>query len=818
MSANFGTTASLEIVNRETAVDNLNVDDGTVVHGIALGVDDTTVGQSGVKKKWPAETLKEAAPSLAGTPLVTDHDNGSENVVGQVTKAGYKQDVGVIYEAVVFDEELAQKIQNGLLEVSIRGYHPDPEKMEKDQDGAAIIDKLVFDNLSIVPQGASESNTLEVGEHAELSQSELNDALEELEPVSLASHDSGDESGDGSDNGSPDLSDEDKEIIKSAYNELYDSAKKAQDRAKELGIGKGHHKVTIGDTTFYMPGGDHQEFLDKLRQEVTDTSEENRSDTSEQDDADRKSLYDKICDEQGVENDVLETIADLSEKEIYAEWEDAVNMDEEMMEEWMDHSCSDKASIRPVRVQKRNLGLMQKPRDEWDEVDYTSAQRAVSFISRMRGQRPDDIDDGPAGCPSRWAISLMNWGYTPFDEMPAEPSAEAGLSQHFPDYADINSEDDWEEPNFEDFREPYNLSEDQSFESLDTEMKSAIAEHFIYAEGGLPPENYGDLKFPVVSPDGTLYLDALRSVKQTLHLADVSEEDADKIREIANDLAKREFGKDWKTGQSIEQSVDISQDALQAIQAEAHSVPTRAKSHISQFKEVYRRGIKSYDMVDDEVTQGKDAEEWAIERVREYANLLEAGLPADERYSEDNNLLPSNHPRSEPIDDTQLTEVSPAGFRGVELEPTVMTEATVAKLQGDNTMTDTTDERVEELEAQVEELESRNDELLDEIEQVRAEYAATLADEGPFTKDELVDKFTVEELREKYDENEAVQLAEGGPAPQAGDAEEAELSDDSDDVDEEYIATLESRIENYEEMGWDAAAETARSELKEMRN
>lgn len=814
MSAQFNTAASLEVVNTEKAMDDLDTEDGTVVHGIALGVNDVTVGQSGVKKMWPPETLKDAAPSLAGTPLVTDHENGSESVVGQVTKSGYKEDVGVIYEAVVFDEELAEKIEKGLLDVSIRGYHPDPEKMEKNDDGAAIIDKLVFDNLSIVPQGASESNTLEVGEHAELSQAELSEALQELEPVSLASHDSGESSDDDESDEQPDLSDEDKALIKEAYNELYDSAKKAQDRAKELGLGKGHHKVTIGETTFYMPGNDHQEFLDKLREEVDQKTAENRSDTSARDDEDRKSLYEKVCNEVDVESDLLESVEDLSEEEIYKEWQDAINMDAETMEEWMSHPCSDKASVRPVRVQKRNINLMKKPQDGWDEIDYGSAQRAVSFISRMRGARPDDIRNGSDGCPSKWSISLMNWGYNTFDELPPEPDPTSELEEHFPSYNSINAEDDWEKPDFEDFRAPYNISEDTSYGELDEEMKSVVAEHFIYAPDGFPAENFSDYKFPVVAPNGALYLDALRSVKQTLSQADVSDEDADRIREIANDLAKREFGKDWTTGQDVENSVDIPEDALKVIQAEAHSVPRRAKSHISQFKEVYRRGVQSYDMVDDELTADKDKQEWAVERVREYANLLEAGLPADERYSEDNDMLPSNHPRSAPTDDTQLTEVRPAGFRGVELEPTVMAEAT-AQLQGDNNMTEDNETRVEELETQVEELEERNDELLEEIEHVREEYASALASEGPFTEDELVDKFTVEELREKFEANEEAQLAESGPAPQAGDADEAELSDDSD-VDEEEVAALESRIENYESMGWDAAAESARTELKEM--
>ena len=73
------------------------------VHGIALGAGDVTVGQSGIKKMWPADELAEAADSLKGTNLVVDHNNDATGVVGRVTKAGYKEDSGVVYEAELYD-------------------------------------------------------------------------------------------------------------------------------------------------------------------------------------------------------------------------------------------------------------------------------------------------------------------------------------------------------------------------------------------------------------------------------------------------------------------------------------------------------------------------------------------------------------------------------------------------------------------------------------------------------------------------------------------------------------------------------------------
>lgn len=154
------------------------------VHGVALGADDVTVGQSGTKKLWPAEELRAAAKTLKGTNLVEDHNNGSRGVIGKVTSAGFKEGIGVIYEAELFDEDLADKIKNGLLEVSIRGHHIDVSEMDEDPDsGAKIVEGIRFDNLSIVPSGAAPSNTINMGEHDELSFAQLSQYIEELQEI-----------------------------------------------------------------------------------------------------------------------------------------------------------------------------------------------------------------------------------------------------------------------------------------------------------------------------------------------------------------------------------------------------------------------------------------------------------------------------------------------------------------------------------------------------------------------------------------------------------------------------------------------------------
>ena len=975
-------SVTLEVVNKEVSVGDVDVDEGTVVSGIALGASDSTVGQSGNKKFWPAETLRDAAPTLAGKPIVTDHNNDSDSVVGQVTKAGYKEDVGVIYEGVVFEDSLAEKISQGLLEVSIRGYHGDPDEMETTDDGAAIIDKLVFDNLSIVPDGASPSNTLDVGEHAELEKNvaslfggddvsnvteeelsedsqesddgyspsrgdyvgwnEDSDELtefgqiirnpddtdevevlpyddnetvfvgeDEINPWHTASneeHESGEEdaldfekaaeshnsrvdepwkettpdvlrevfsrgeeyaeekepkqnamarlnafffrlqnkdnfpeytedndllneehpkynadvSGGRATGINRNLGEQISNAVPSTFSEMYRSKAKAQKRAKEFGL-TGYHELSIGDSVVYMPGDDHEAFIRELGKEsgfVKDESDDSVDTEQAQDNSDDKSwmnddslsLYEKMCRDVGIESDFLDSVEELDANELYDEFHDAVNMDLDTMEEWGEHPCSDKASIKPVTVRNRVEMLLETDEEDWGETEASSAKRVVSFIARMRGQRPDEPRDGPQGCPSKWAISLMNWGYNPFDELPPEPENEAMLEIHFPDYRGLDSEDGWSAPDFEDFREPYNLSDDESWQSLDAGMKSAIGQHFLYSADGWPAGNYTDMKFPVVHPDGELSLPALRSAKQSVGRSNIPDDEKDMLREVINDLAKREFDKEWTEADTTEAAVDVPTDDLKVLQAEAHSLSRKANPSLQQMKEVYRRGREVYEQASPEAVSDVSASEFALKRVREYSTLLDVGLPNDDDYTEDNDLLPSNHPRKEPMDTDELTQIQPAGFRdelGINSEELGIN-------QSDNIMTED-NERIEELEEAVEELESRNDELLEEVESVRREYAEALAGDSPFDEDELIDKFSVEELREKYDEYDEAELASAGPAPEAGDAGEAELSG-SDEETDERIAELEAQAENYESMGWDAALAETEKEIEELRN
>jgi hypothetical protein len=131
-----------------------------IVHGVAIGEDDVTAGEKGLKF-WPGEELRQAVETLVGVPLNKNHDDDRvEAVIGEVVDAGYEDGVGVVFEAEVDDPDIAEKIERGRLEVSIHALHRNGGTTE---EGYAIAEDIHFLDLSVVPRGASQSNYVAPG-------------------------------------------------------------------------------------------------------------------------------------------------------------------------------------------------------------------------------------------------------------------------------------------------------------------------------------------------------------------------------------------------------------------------------------------------------------------------------------------------------------------------------------------------------------------------------------------------------------------------------------------------------------------------------
>jgi hypothetical protein len=104
--------------------------------------------------------------------------------------------------------------------------------------------------------------------------------------------------------------------------------------------------------------------------------------------------------------------ADLQDiiDEVYSKYHDTVNMSYSQLKAWSETDCSKLASLdrNPIN---RNLNLLSKNKSEWGADEVKSANRTISFVSRMK-----NMEQGkPVSktCPSKRDISLKNWAYNP---------------------------------------------------------------------------------------------------------------------------------------------------------------------------------------------------------------------------------------------------------------------------------------------------------------------------------------------------------------------------------------------------------------------
>lgn len=108
----------------------------------------------------------------------------------------------------------------------------------------------------------------------------------------------------------------------------------------------------------------------------------------------------------------VELKADLSEivDEVYAKYHDTVNMSYSELEAWSKTECSKLASLDRSPI-NRNLNLLSKKKSDWGANEVKSANRTISFVSRMKNMEQGEPVNKT--CPYKRDISLKNWAYNP---------------------------------------------------------------------------------------------------------------------------------------------------------------------------------------------------------------------------------------------------------------------------------------------------------------------------------------------------------------------------------------------------------------------
>lgn len=112
-----------------------------------------------------------------------------------------------------------------------------------------------------------------------------------------------------------------------------------------------------------------------------------------------------------------ETIS-KSNKEVYQEFYDVVNMGPSELEDWLKTHKSknvgqDSGDGEAIghKSGKRIIEIKKKNKDELTNDDYNHMIKVVGYINRHKAQKPDgEIKD------TDWRYSLKNWGYDPYRE------------------------------------------------------------------------------------------------------------------------------------------------------------------------------------------------------------------------------------------------------------------------------------------------------------------------------------------------------------------------------------------------------------------
>lgn len=139
------------------AIDQFNDNSPWKVSGVAIPVNTIVNGGQNVSHFFPPETLEDAGDLLEGVNIVKNfHDlegqANADQVIGEVTNAGFQKGVGLVFEGEITDVDIAEKISHGFLDVS-----PSPARRlgEFDDDmGAQEVAQLTgFRDIAVVANG-----------------------------------------------------------------------------------------------------------------------------------------------------------------------------------------------------------------------------------------------------------------------------------------------------------------------------------------------------------------------------------------------------------------------------------------------------------------------------------------------------------------------------------------------------------------------------------------------------------------------------------------------------------------------------------------
>jgi len=152
-------------------IEHTSVDGNFIINGTAINAVVTSNNH-----RFLQEELRPSAMTLTGVPLLKDHDNTVDSIMGRVLLGEYSESQQkVTFKAKVIDKGMQAMIQDGRLNTVSVGA--DVESIEEDDEGIFIPRGITFRELSLVAVPADEGATfgMALAEAYKLNQTNVND-------------------------------------------------------------------------------------------------------------------------------------------------------------------------------------------------------------------------------------------------------------------------------------------------------------------------------------------------------------------------------------------------------------------------------------------------------------------------------------------------------------------------------------------------------------------------------------------------------------------------------------------------------------------